>query len=161
MDVALAGPQDAGDLARLLRLFSSPEEQEQSPETFEADLAGWWAEHERSHIPFVARTAASDVVGMAWLALVARVPRPGSLARLSADIQSVFVLPAERGKGIGAALVRAVTDHALRLGAEHVTVHSSQGAVRLYGRLGFTSSPLLLLTHAPTLVDQGPAAPGN
>ena len=161
VDVGLAGPQDAGELARLLRLFSSPEEQEQSLESFEADLAGWWAEHQRSHIRFVARTAGSDVVGMAWLAVVPRVPRPGSLARLSADVQSVFVLPAQRGKGVGGALVRAVTDHALHLGAAHVTVHSSEGAVPLYERLGFASSPLLLQTPAPALVDEGPAAPGN
>lgn len=161
MDVGLAGPQDAGELARLLQLFASPEERAASTGPFEVDLAGWWAEHERSHIPFVARTSGSDVVGMAWLAVVPRVPRPGRLARLSADIQSVFVLPAERGKGIGAALVRAVTDHALRLGAEHVTVHSSEGAVTLYERLGFTPSPLLLQTPAPAPADEGPPAPGN
>ena len=161
MDVGLAGPQDAGDLARLLRLNASPAEQEQATGSFADDLAGWWAEHARSHIPFIARDPGPDVVGMAWLAVVPRVPRPGRLARLSADIQSVFVLPAQRGRGIGTALVRAVTDHAVGLGAAHVTVHSSEGAVTLYERLGFTSSPLLLQTPAPALVDEGPAAPGN
>lgn len=161
MDVGLAGPQDVGDLARLLRLNASPAEQAQFTEAFEADLADWWAEHAQSHIPFVARASGSDVVGMAWLALVPRVPRPGRLDRLSADVQSVFVVPAHRGRGIGAALVEAVTQHALQLGAAHVTVHSSEGAVPLYERLGFTSSPLLLQTPAPALVDEGPAAPGN
>ena len=159
VDVGLAGPQDAGELARLLWLHASPAEREQSTGSFEVDLVGWWAEHAGSHIPFVARTSGSDVVGMAWLAVVPRAPRPNRMTRLSADIQSVFVLPAERGQGIGAALVRAVTDHALRLGAEHVTVHSSEGAVPLYERLGFTSSPVLLLLPAPAPVDEGPAAP--
>ena len=159
MDVGLAGPQDAGELARLLWLNASPAERERSVGSFEADLAGWWAEHARAHIAFVARAAGSDVVGMAWLAAVPRVPRPGRLARLSADVQSVYVLPAQRGRGIGTALVRAVTDHALALGAEHVTVHSSEGAVTLYERLGFTSSRLLLQTPAPA--DEGPAAPGS
>lgn len=98
---------------------------------------------------------------MAWLALVPRVPRPGRIGRLSADVQSVFVVPAHRGRGIGAALVEAVTQHALQLGAAHVTVHSSEGAVPLYERLGFTSSRLLLQAPAPALVDEGPAAPGN
>lgn len=156
-----AGRQDTGDLARLLWLNGSPAEREHPMGPFEDDLARWWAEHEGSHIPFVARTSGSDVVGMAWLAVVPRVPRPGRLARLSADVQSVFVLPDQRGRGIGAALVRAARDHALRLGAEHVTVHSSEGAVPLYERLGFTSSPLLLQTPAPALVDEGLAAPGN
>ncbi len=89
------------------------------------------------------------------------MPRPGLTTRLSADVQSVFVLPAQRGRGIGAALVRAVTDHALRLGATHVTVHSSEGAVSLYERLGFASSPLLLQAPAPATADEGPPAPGN
>ena len=162
MHIGLAGPQDVGQLARLLWLNASPDEQRaQSTESFATDLADWWAARAGSHLAFVARPAGSDVVGMAWLAVVPRVPRPGRMARLSADIQSVFVLPDQRGKGIGAALVRAVTDHALHLGAEHVTVHSSEGAVTLYERLGFTSSPLLLLALAPALVDEGPAAPGN
>ncbi len=161
MDVGIAGPQDVGHLARLLELFASPAERARSTGSFDVDLAGWWAEHVRTHIPFLARDPGADVVGMAWLALVPRVPRPGLTTRLSADVQSVFVLPAQRGRGIGAALVRAVTDHALRLGATHVTVHSSEGAVSLYERLGFASSPLLLQTPAPARADEGPPAPGN
>ena len=54
-----------------------------------------------------------------------------------------------------------MTEHAVQLGAEHVTVHSSEGAVPVYERLGFTSSPLLLQTPAPALVDEGLAAPGH
>ncbi|GAB3758115.1 hypothetical protein GCM10028864_43030 [Microlunatus parietis] len=83
------------------------------------------------------------MVGMAWVALVPRVPRPGKLNRLSADIQSVFVRPEHRGQGIGSALVEAATAHALRLGALHVTVHSGRRAVPVYERLGFVSSPEL------------------
>lgn len=142
-----------GQLARLLWLNASPDErQRQSPESFATDLSAWWAAHARSHVVFIARHHAPDVVGMAWLAIVPRVPRPGTTARLSADIQSVFVLPAERGRGVGTALVQAATARALRLGAAHVTVHSSEGAVPLYERLGFASSRVLL---------QRPADPGG
>ena len=145
MDVGLAGPQDVAHLAHLLWLNGSPAEQGQQPvESFATDLAAWWADHARTHVAFLARLPGSEVVGSAWLALVPRPPRPGTTARLSADVQSVFVLPDRRGRGIGTALVEAVTEHAFRLGALHVTVHSGERAVPVYERLGFASSRQLL-----------------
>jgi GNAT superfamily N-acetyltransferase len=81
---------------------------------------------------------------MAWVALVPRVPRPGATSRLSADIQSVFVMPTQRGQGIGSALVEAASEHATHLGSLRVTVHSGRKAVPVYERLGFESSRQLL-----------------
>jgi GNAT superfamily N-acetyltransferase len=76
--------------------------------------------------------------------LVPRIPRPGAPNRLSADIQSVYVLPEHRGHGIGSALVDAAAKHGTRLGAVRVTVHSGRKAVPVYERLGFASSRQLL-----------------
>lgn len=149
MDIGTAGPQDVPHLARLLWVAAAPDQQAQrSVAAFATDLDAWWADHTGSHVAFVARPAGADPVGMAWLALVPRPPRPGVTDRLSADVQSVFVRPEERGRGVGAALVRAATEHAFGLGAEHVTVHSDERAVPVYERLGFTSSPQLLLLPA-------------
>lgn len=126
-------------------MHAAPDEQaQQSVESFAVDFAGWWADHADSHLAFVARLAESEVVGMAWLAVVARVPRPGGATRLSADIQSVFVLPEHRDNGIGSALVQAASEHALLLGVGRVTVHSGRKAVPLYERMGFASSRQLL-----------------
>lgn len=72
------------------------------------------------------------------------MPRPGATSRLSADIQSVFVLPEHRGRGIGSALVAAASEHAEHTGSLHVTVHSGRRAVPVYERLGFASSRQLL-----------------
>lgn len=110
----------------------------------EIDLARWWTSHEESHTAFVARRAGHEVVGMAWLARVPRVPRPGATTRSSADIQSVFVVAEQRGEGIGSALVAAASEHALRLGVHRVTVSSGRKAVPMYERLGFASSRQLL-----------------
>jgi GNAT superfamily N-acetyltransferase len=144
VDICLAGQADVAELARLLWLNAAPEQRaEQSVEAFAVDLAAWWADND-SHFAFVARLDGSELVGMAWLAIVARVPRPGATSRRSADIQSVYVVPEFRGQGMGSALVQAAADHALELGAGHVTVHSGRKAVPVYERLGFTSSRQLL-----------------
>lgn len=116
---------------------------------FTSDLAEWWRAHAESHAAFVARGDDDRIVGAAWVALLPRVPRPGATDRLSADIQSVFVLPAHRGAGLGSQLVAAACAHAVSLGATRVTVHSSDPAVSLYGSLGFAASPRLLQFLAP------------
>jgi GNAT superfamily N-acetyltransferase len=145
MDICIADQADLGHLARLLWLNAAPDQQaKQSVDSFAVDLDAWWTDHNDSHVAFIARLAESEVVGMAWLALVPRVPRPGVTSRRSADIQSVFVVPEQRGKRIGSALVQAASDHAFRLGASHVTVHSGRKAVPVYERLGFASSRQLL-----------------
>jgi len=145
MRISEAGAADIPGLARLLFTMANPEERAEATEkAFANDLTTWWAAHEHSHSAFVARLEAPELVGMAWVALVPRVPRPGSTSRWSADIQSVFVTPEHRGRGIGSALVSAATEHATRLGATRVEVHSSSKAVPLYERLGFAPSPQLL-----------------
>jgi GNAT superfamily N-acetyltransferase len=155
MDIRRAGQQDLPQLARLLWMHAAPEEQgSQSVEDFAVDLDAWCADHADSHLAFVARLAGPELVGMAWLALLPRVPRPGTTSRLSADIQSVFVLPDQRGKGIGSALIQAAAEHAVRVGAGRVTVSSSRKAVPVYERLGFASSRQLLQKPA----DQRPIA---
>ncbi len=144
----LVGRADRTDVAALARLKWRAEFDRQATESefnsFAADLSDWWQEHVLSHSAFLARTEQGDAVGAAWLALLPRVPRPGSLARFSADLQSVFVLPEHRGRGIASMLVEAAFQHATAAGAGRVTVHSSEKAVPLYRRLGFDTSAKLL-----------------
>jgi GNAT superfamily N-acetyltransferase len=140
-----ATADDVTELARLLILNNGePEASLQAIDVFAIDLAKWWADRDGTHVAYVARSDGAELVGMAWLALVSRVPRPGVLNRMSADIQSVYVVPEARGNGIGSALVKAATDHAFRRGALRVTVHSSRRAVAVYERLGFSASRQLL-----------------
>ncbi|MEV5961163.1 GNAT family N-acetyltransferase [Kribbella sp. NPDC051952] len=145
MEIGIAGQADVTQLARLLWLNAAPDQQaKQSVESFADDLAAWWTDHSDTHFAFVAASTDSVLVGMAWLALVPRAPRPGDTDRHSADIQSVFVLPAHRGNRLGSALVEAASQHAFTLGATRVTVHSGRKAVPVYERLGFTPSHQLL-----------------
>ena len=155
MLIRRATSRDISDLARLLfldagdirgggDLLDDSPDMRQSFDAFADELAGWLADHQHSHYAFVAVHTEQGVVGMAWVALLPRVPRPGATRRLSADIQTVFVTPQHRGQGIGTALVDAAARHATELGAARVTVASSTRAVPMYARLGFGSSPTLL-----------------
>lgn len=120
-------------------------EPDQPREVFAHRFAGWAVAHAGSHTCFVAVCGAdAAVVGMAWLAVVPRVPSARAFDRASGDLQCVYVVPELRSAGIGAELVRAVLRRAAEIGLERVTVHSSVGAVRLYERAGFAAEDVLL-----------------
>lgn len=95
------------------------------------------------HSARIAVAESGEVVGAAWIARVDRVPRPGHLARRSAGVQSVYVVPEFRGRGLGGALVEAVCADAADDGATRIVVHASERAIPLYRRLGFTSGDRL------------------
>lgn len=104
-----------------------------------ADAAAWARAHADSHVPIVA-VDDGEVVGMAWLAIQARVPAPGALERRSGDLQSCFVVPERRGAGIGRRLAEAVLAEARERGLEHVTVHASRASIPVYERAGFRAN---------------------
>ncbi|MGK5737471.1 GNAT family N-acetyltransferase [Micromonospora sp. URMC 103] len=103
---------------------------------FIALFTTWTADHLSTHLPFLAEVD-GEVVGMAWLMVADRVPSPTGRRRRFGDVQSVYVVPELRGGGIGAVLLEAVLATARQLDLEHVTVHSTEEAVRFYERRGF------------------------
>jgi GNAT superfamily N-acetyltransferase len=114
---------------------------------FVGNFVTWAQQNEGTHRCLV--LLREDVlIGMAWLAITQRVPHPGALVRMSGDVQCVYVLPDERGGGLGGLLIEAVLAHARDLGLERVTVHSSDRAVSAYRRHGFVLSPRLLQVEA-------------
>ncbi len=145
MEVRVAGADDMRQLAGLLGRFDEGEQPAGARPASAGDLLRWWAGHQASHVPFLAVLASGSAVGMAWLAITARVPRPGGWGRLCGDIQSVYVVPEHRSAGIGTALIGAVARHADALDLEHVTVHANQRARSLYERAGFAASRDLLM----------------
>jgi len=118
------------ELAQLLwRSQAETAQPEQSAEDFAVDLGSWMESHADSHVPFVALDADGRGVGMAWLGVLPRTPGPGALGRRCGDIQSVYVCPEHRSRGIGTLLLRALLEHAHQLGLEHITVKSSSKAI--------------------------------
>ena len=148
MEIRTAGTADVGSVAGLLLQFAESDGTAGDRRRFATDLLGWWEVHRDSHRAFLAALPSGDAVGMAWLALTARVPRPGATSRLCGDLQSLYVVPEHRSTGVGAALVGSALRHAESLGLEHVTVHANERARRLYERVGFRSSGDLLMWTA-------------
>ncbi|GDY31951.1 hypothetical protein GTS_35840 [Gandjariella thermophila] len=89
------------------------------------------------------------MIGMAWLAIVRRVPTPRKPDRASGDVQCVYIVPHERNAGLGSGLIDAVLDLARSLRLERVTVHSGTRAIPVYTRRGFAGSPRLLQVRDP------------
>jgi GNAT superfamily N-acetyltransferase len=141
VEIRRAGPPDAAALAALRAGWG--EEHGAASPGFPAVFAEWAAASGATHVAFVA-VVAGEVVGMAWLARLERPPSPEEGRRLHGDLQSVYVVPARRGAGIGAALTAAVVEEARRLGMTRLTVQSSGRAVPLYRRAGFEHSDRLL-----------------
>ncbi|MFJ8490101.1 GNAT family N-acetyltransferase [Streptomyces sp. NPDC094038] len=106
----------------------------------------WARENTASHRRMV-MVRDEVIIGMAWPAVLPRVPSPHAPHRASGDLQCVYVVPGERDGGLGGRLVDAVLERARELGLERVTVHSSPRATPACSRHGFESSSRLLHAH--------------
>jgi GNAT superfamily N-acetyltransferase len=116
-----------------------------------ADLGfftAWVEAHGGTHRPFLAEDEAGVALGAAWLLVAERVPGR-SATRQFGDIQSVYVRPTHRNRGVGAALIAAIFAEADALGLEHLTVHSRERAVPFYVRAGFRHDGRLLYRERP------------
>lgn len=130
--VRVATIADVGTLARLRHQWRAGERGERGLDerSFQEAFAAWMEEHWATHIPFLA-VREKNPIGMAWLAVVDRVPGPEHFTRRSAYVQSVYVVAAERGQGIGTMLLSLVLEHARGLGLDYVAVHPSERAFPL------------------------------
>lgn len=115
---------------------------------FGSALGQWMEEQENASVCKLA-VLEGRLVGMAWLAVFERVPNPGDLHRLSGDVQSVFVVPEHRGRGLGRRLMEAICETADDLGIRKLTVDANDAALPFYNRLGFIHSHLLLQRERP------------
>jgi GNAT superfamily N-acetyltransferase len=144
VDIRLARDDDHHGIAALRHRWRRERgEQGEDLATFEHTLGQWMHEHRASHVAFIA-VRAGVPVGMAWLAVVERVPGPERFVRRSGDVQSVYVVPEARGHGVGADLALLVIATAREMGLAHLSLHPSERAVPLYQRLGFEGSERLL-----------------
>lgn len=144
MGVRRAGLGAVAALAYLPWQWRTGEDETGMDETaFTGAFERWYAEHSSSHCAWLAEVDGHPV-GMAWLAVTHRVPRPQVWVRLAGNVQSVYVTAAQRGSGVGAQLVRAVVEEGRRLGLDYISVHPRARSYSLYGRAGFAGSASVL-----------------
>jgi ribosomal protein S18 acetylase RimI-like enzyme len=103
---------------------------------FRGALREWIGLHGESHHAFVARSN-TEVVGMAWLAVIQRVPTPAQFIRLGGHIQSLYVTPAMRRQGVGNALMKRLVDTAKERDLHWLLVHPSDQSFGFYRAHGF------------------------
>lgn len=139
MDVWRAGPGDEPTLAALRWEWRAEEGGERglSRPAFDAQFGEWIGDHRDSHLAWLAGDGAGDALGMAWLAIVDRVPGPGVWRRRAGNVQSVYVRPSQRDRGVGARLLDEVISCARELRLDYLTVHPSERSFTLYRRAGF------------------------
>ncbi|MBE7195795.1 MAG: GNAT family N-acetyltransferase [Gordonia polyisoprenivorans] len=111
-------------------------------------LAEWMELEGQRHLTWIAEDGTVPI-GMIWLALLPRVPRPHLRDRWSGDIQTFWIRPDHRRRGLGRRMLDEIVDEADRRGLERVVVHSSEGAVSIYESVGFTPYSLLLNRRRP------------
>lgn len=102
---------------------------------YEADKPGsWWAERLETNTVFGGWVNGSPLVGAAGLRVQNRVK-----LQHKGVLWGMYVRPEARGKGLAAALVQQVVEHARTLVEEVclTVVASNAAAIRLYGAAGF------------------------
>lgn len=136
---------DSTGLARLRWMWSAEGVGESDLEwtQFQRYFHQWMLDNRTTHTAYLAEQD-GEPVGMAWLAVLHRVPDPSDVRRVVGDMQSVYVVPHLRGRGAGTLLINAVVAAAAERGLKSVSVRSGRRASALYQRLGFAGNPLLL-----------------
>ena len=134
--VRRADPQDASDIARVLRQSFLEYQDQYTPEGFAATTPGEQQVRIRmaegaTWVALLSNAIVSNVVGTASV-----VEKDDGLLY----VRGMAVLPAARGRGIGELLLREIEVFALGNGCTRLLLSTTPfltGAIRLYERFGF------------------------
>ncbi len=110
---------------------------------FEERFSLWWAAEEAHRAMFVAVVGGREV-GMVNLAFFERMPRPGQAASRWCYRGNAFVLPEQRDRGVGSALLETAVTHARSRGAVRIVLSPSERSVHFYERAGFGRATMLM-----------------
>lgn len=102
---------------------------------------------------FVAWLAVADgqIVATSGLVIHRHPPSPTNLAGREAYVMNMYTLPAWRGRGLAAALLDRLIDHARAAGCCRVVLHALPRARSIYVRAGFVPAEgeMRLVLSAP------------
>lgn len=143
-------PSEAGDAEALTRLRLAWAAEKGAPledETFVGRFASWLATEADRRLFWVAEADDGAAVGMVNLMIFTRMPYPSGTDFKGAwgYLGNLFVDPAHRGRGIGAALIAACTAYAEANDLARIVLAPSEASVPLYARAGFVPATELLV----------------
>jgi ribosomal protein S18 acetylase RimI-like enzyme len=135
-----ADPQDASDIARVLRQSFLEYQDQYTPDGFAATT------------PDEQQVRSRMAEGPTWVAMLSNAAVRnvvGTASVLGKDdavlyVRGMAVLPSARGRGVGELLLREVEAFALRNGCARLLLSTTPfltGAIRLYERFGFQRTP--------------------
>lgn len=140
VDVRLATPADAGELARLRYGFRAGlNAAAEDMAAFVRRCAPWMEERlaEDSGWRCWVTPGRGEIGGHAWLQLIEKIPNPGAEREIHGYVTNVYVRPEARGAGAGEALVLAAMEFCRREGVDSVILWPTERSRSLYERLGF------------------------
>jgi GNAT superfamily N-acetyltransferase len=151
--VRQAGPGDLNAIAALRALWDDAAEHPDDLDGFADRFAQWLATEGDRRTIWLAAIDTEDV-GMASLFEYRRMPRPGRLDSRWGYVGNMFVRPEHRNRGIGSALLAAITAAADARGYVRLVLSPTARAIPLYHRAGFVPAggqdgELLLARPAP------------
>jgi GNAT superfamily N-acetyltransferase len=150
--VRQARTADAPVLARLRWAFKQEDyegEGEQgepaAPARSVADAEGWLRERlgNGRWLAWVVESG-GETCGHVFLQLVERIPEPYEDNTPVGYVTNFYVVPSQRNRGVGTALLEALRQHARSRGIEVLIVWPSERSAPLYRRAGFRPSAELL-----------------
>ena len=106
---------------------------------WDATFDSWW-ERERSHRRHWIVEVDGEVVGMVSVVHMDRMPRPGIPTSPWGYLHQLYVLPAHRDHGVGAALLRFVADECRADGYQQLVLNPTPRSVPFYRRLGYVET---------------------
>jgi len=140
VQVRQANPDDVNQLASLRATWRG---QSASVE-FVAGFREWFLREQASRWWWLATDDGAGV-GMVNLKLFDRMPSPDRPPSRWGYLANLFVVPGQRGRGVGESLVAAVVDRARTEGLVRLVLSPSELSVPLYARHGFRPATDLLL----------------
>jgi GNAT superfamily N-acetyltransferase len=133
-----ANVDDGARLAALRHGWRTLEQSEpgQDLETYTTSFIEWMAAQQATHSAHVAEWE-GEIIGMVWIAITPRVLHPDLCSHGLAQVQSMYVVPALRGRGVGRRLIAAAADACRRMDCDYIFVHPNDEAVDFYRSVGF------------------------
>jgi GNAT superfamily N-acetyltransferase len=110
---------------------------------FEARAAEWIAANESHRIGWLAEVG-GEAVGMLTVIIAERMPQPGRPPSGWGYVHHLVVDVAQRGRGVGAALMDAAVAEASARGWSQLLLHPRPRSVPFYERAGFVTADLLV-----------------